>query len=30
MRDRVFLAGDTFEMGANLRQIEGSWLIEDI
>lgn len=28
--DRVFHAGDTFEMRANLRQIEGSWLIEDI
>lgn len=28
--DRVFRAGDTFEMRANLRQIDGSWLIEDI
>lgn len=28
--DRVFHAGDTFEMRANLRQIDGSWLIEDI
>ncbi len=26
-RDRTFHAGDTFEMRANLRQIDGSWLI---
>lgn len=28
--DRAFHVGDTFEMRANLRQVDGSWLIEDI